>query len=98
MDMRGKSFDFNHVAEFLVDNMDKLDFKPQPNTTAALHYHTGREQGDAEARSAKLLLSKLPGVNLIDIGTDPKFGRHCTPAVIDQMEPGSWEDMSRSFV
>ena len=96
MDMRGKSFDFNHVAEFLVDNMDKLDFKPQPNTTAALHYHTGREQGDAEARSAKLLLSKLPGVNLIDIGTDPKFGRHCTPAVIDQMEPGSWEDMSRT--
>ncbi|GIT44884.1 MAG: hypothetical protein Ct9H300mP11_28200 [Chloroflexota bacterium] len=45
MDMRGKSFDFNHVAEFLVDNFGKLDFKPQPETTVALHYHTGREQG-----------------------------------------------------
>ena len=98
MDMRGKSFDFNHVAEFLVDNLDKLDFKPQPETTVALHYHTGREQGDAEARSAQLLLSKLPGVNLIDIGTDINFGRHCTPATIEKMEPGAWEAMSSSFV
>ena len=98
MDMRGKSFDFNHVAEFLVDNIDKLDFKPQPETTVALHYHTGREQGDAEAESAKLLLSKLPGVNLIDVGTDVRFGRHCTPAVRERMGNDEWESMATGFV
>jgi hypothetical protein len=37
-------------------------------------------------------------VNLIDIGTDIKFGRHCTPATIEKMEPGAWEAMSSSFV
>ena len=98
MDMRGKSFDFNHVAEFLVDNIGKLDFKPQPETTVALHYHTGREQGDAEAKCAKTLLSSLPGVNLIDVGTDVRFGRHCTPAVREKMGPEEWENMATGFV
>ena len=98
MDMREKSFDFNHVAEFLVDNIDKLDFKPQPETTVALHYHTGREPGDAEARSAQTLLSKLPGVTLIDVGSDTRFGRHCTPAVRESMGSDEWEGMSTGFV
>jgi len=98
MDMRGKSFDFNHVSEFLVDNIDKLDFKPQPETTVAMHYHTGREQGDAEAESAKTLLSRLPGVNLIDVGTDVRFGRHCTPAVREKMGSEEWEAMATGFV
>jgi hypothetical protein len=86
------------VAEFLVDNIDKLDFKPQPETTVALHYHTGRAQSDAEARSAQILLSKLPGVTLIDLGTDARFGRHCTPAVRDKMGSDEWEGMATGFV
>ena len=98
MDMREKSFDFNHVAEFLVDNIDKLDFKPQPETTVALHYHAGRDQSDAEARSAQILLSKLPGVTLIDVGSDTRFGRHCTPAVREKMGADEWEGMSTGFV
>ncbi len=102
MDMRGaqkeKSFDFNHVAEFLVDNLDKLDFQPQPETTVALHYHTGRAQGDAEAEAAKILLSKLPGVNVIDVGTDARFGRHCTPAVRERMGADEWETMATGFI
>ncbi|MDA0264151.1 MAG: heterodisulfide reductase-related iron-sulfur binding cluster [Chloroflexi bacterium] len=98
MDMRQKSFDFNHVTQFLVDNLDKLDLKPQPETTVALHYHTGREQSDAEADSAKLLLSKLPGVTVVDVGTDARFGRHCTPAVRDRMGADEWESMATGFV
>ncbi|MCI0847116.1 MAG: (Fe-S)-binding protein [Chloroflexi bacterium] len=98
MGMREKSFDFNHVAEYLVENIDKLDFKPQPETTVALHYHTGRPQSDAEAQSAQLLLSKLPGVTLIDIGTDNRFGRHCTPAVRESVGEDAWEAMATGFV
>ncbi|MCI0830975.1 MAG: (Fe-S)-binding protein, partial [Chloroflexi bacterium] len=91
MGMREKSFDFNHVAEYLVENIDKLDFKPQPETTVALHYHTGRPQSDAEAQSAQFLLSKLPGVTPIDVGTDVRFGRHCTPAVRESVGEDAWE-------
>jgi hypothetical protein len=98
MDMRGKSFDFNHVTQFLVDNLDKLDFQPQPETTVALHYHTGRSQSDAEAQSAITLLSKLLGVTVVDIGTDERFGRHCTPAVREKIGPEAWETMATGFV
>ena len=98
MDMREKSFDFNHVTEFLVANLDKLDLQPQPETTVALHYHTGRPQSDAEAQSAMTLLSKLPGVTVVDIGTDARFGRHCTPAVRERMGTDEWETMTTGFV
>ena len=98
MDMRETSFDFNHVTEFLMANLDKLDFQPQPETTVALHYHTGRPQSDAEAQSALTLLSKLPGVNVIDLGSDARFGRHCTPAVREKMGSDEWEKMATGFV
>ena len=98
MDMREKSFDFNHVTQFLVDNLDKLDFQPQPETTVALHYHTGRPQSDAEAQSALALLSLLPGVTVVDIGTDGRFGRHCTPAVREKIGADEWEAMATGFV
>ena len=97
MDMR-QSFDFNHVTEYLVANLDKLDFQPQPKTTVALHYHTGRPQSDAEAKSALTLLSKLPGVTVVDVGTDARFGRHCTPAVRESMGTDEWEAMATGFV
>ena len=98
MDMREKSFDFNHVTEFLVANLDKLHFQPQPETTVALHYHTGRPQSDAEAQSAITLLSKLPGVTVVDLGTDARFGRHCTPAVRESVGADEWEAMATGFV
>ena len=49
MDMR-EDFAFQHVTEYLVQNLDKLDLRPQPETIVSLHYHTGRPQSDAEAR------------------------------------------------
>ena len=93
MGMR-EDFSFQHVTEFLVQNLDKLEFRPQPETTAALHYHTGRAQSDAEAESALTLLGRLPGVTVRDLGGDPRFGRHCTPAVRQQMGPEAWDAMS----
>ena len=63
MDMH-EDFPFQHVTEYLVQNLDKLDFQPQPETTVSLHYHTGRPQSDAEAQSALKLLGLLPGVTV----------------------------------
>ena len=97
MDMH-EEFSFQHVTEFLVQNLDRLNFQPQPETKISLHYHTGRPQSDAEAQSALTLLSKLPGVSVLDIGSDPRFGRHCTPAVREQVGPEAWEQMATGSV
>ncbi len=92
MQMQDK-FPFQHVTEFLVENLDKLDFQPQPEAKVSLHYHTGRDQSDEEARCAFKLLGSLPGIQPVDLGTDTRLGRHCTAAVREKVGPQEWDDM-----
>ena len=88
-------FPFQHVTEFLVENLDRLDFRPKVSEEVAekvtLHYHTGRPQSDEEARCALKLLSQVPGVDLLDLGTDPQLGRHCTARVQEQVGAQEWD-------
>lgn len=97
MDMRG-SFTFQHVTEFLVEQLDKLELKPQPPTKVALHYHTGGEQTDAETHAAWTLLSALPGIELVDIGTDDKWERRCTPTIQANLGQAGWEALAQESI
>ena len=96
MQMR-ETLSIQHVTEFLLENLDRLEFQYQVKANVALHYHTGRWLSDAEAKSAQELLSRIPGLNLIDIGTDPRFGRHCTEGVQAGMGPQNWDSMASEF-
>jgi len=74
-----------------MQNLDKLDFKPQPEAKVSLHYHTGREQSDIEARSAFQLLSLLPGIEVADLGSDARLSRHCTAAAREKTGAEIWD-------
>ena len=97
MDMK-KDFPFQHVTEFLVENLDKLDLKPQTPKKVALHYHTGVEQTKEEARCAQKLLSALPGISVVDIGADPLLGGRCTPAVWQELGKEKWDGIVENFI
>lgn len=97
MDMR-ESFSFQHVTQFLAERLSQLDLKPQPPQKVALHYHTGGEQTDDEARAAWALLSAVPGIELVDIGTDVKWQRRCTPAVQESLGEDGWEALARESI
>ena len=90
MQMR-ESFSFQHVTQFLVECLDKMDFQPQPPVKLSLHYHTGREQTDEEARCTYQLLSALPGVSLVDLGADPRLGRQCIASDRDKLGAAEWD-------
>ena len=97
MDMK-EEFSFQHATQFLVENLDRLDFTQQVNERVSLHYHTWRPQSDEEARCASKLLGAVPGIDLVDLGTDPDLGRHCTAAVRQQLGPEKWDGViSSSF-
>jgi heterodisulfide reductase subunit D len=96
MDQR-EVLNLEHVTEFLLENLDRLEFKHEVKASVALHYHTGRPQSDIEAQSARRLLSCIPGLNLVDVGTDPRFGRHCTERVRSSMGPENWDNMAAQF-
>ena len=84
-------FSFQHVTQYLLQHLDKLDFQPVESQRISLHYHTGRPQSDAEAESAMDLLSRVPGLDLVDLGTDARFGRHCTGQVREKVGPEVWD-------
>ena len=84
---------FQHVTEFLVENLNRLDFQPQSPARVSLHYHTGRYQSDLEAQSAFTLLENLPGIEPVDLGTDLRLGRHCTAAVREKVGSQEWDAM-----
>ena len=97
MKMR-ESFTFQHVAEFLVEILDKLPFQQPVDAKVSLHYHTGRSQSDEEARCAAKLLSIVPGVDLWDQGADVRLGRSCTEQSRERLGPGEWDGIiSSSF-
>lgn len=88
-----ESFPFQHVTEFLVENLDRLPFQQRVEANVAVHYHTGRPQTDEEARCALELLSNVPGVNLLDQGTDARLGRSCSEQSRNQLGPGEWDEI-----
>ena len=44
-----------------------------------------------EARSALKLLGLLPGVEVADLGSDPRLSRHCTPAAREKLGTEVWD-------
>ena len=97
MDMR-EGFPFQHVTQYLVEQLSKLDLKPQPPQKVALHYHTGGEQTDDETKAAWTLLSALPGIELVDIGTDVRWERRCTPSVKTNLGEEGWETLAKDSI
>ena len=97
MDMKN-TFPFQHVTEFLVENLAKLDLKPQEPKKVALHYHTGVEQTNEEARCAQKLLAALPGISVVDIGADPRLGGRCVPAVRQELGIEKWNGIVEDFI
>ena len=69
MEMR-EDFSFQHVTQFLVENLYKLSFRQQAEQKVALHYHTGRPQSDEEARCADFIQAS-GGTVVAKAQTDP---------------------------
>ncbi len=81
-----------HITEFLAERVDELPLTRQVACRAALHHHsTGRPQTDREAAGAQRLLQAVPGLDLVDIGSDPRLGDACTPAVQQRLGKVEWE-------
>ena len=91
------TLNLEHVTEFLIKHLDRLNFAHEVKAKVALHYHTGRAQSDTEAQAAQRLLSAIPGLELVDLGTDPRFGRHCTERVRAGMGAENWDCMAAKY-
>ena len=69
-----------HVTEFIVDHLDRLQFKNPVERRVVLHAHRGFEQQDKDANFTTAILGAIPGLEVIECTADGDWGRHCSTA------------------
>ncbi len=67
-----------HVTEFMVDNIERLNYKNRVDRRIALHAHRGSEQQDKDSAFTRALLGAIPGLEVIEIAAEGDWGRHCS--------------------
>src|SRR6266508_3332000 len=91
-------FKVSHAAEFLLSKLPEIEFSRTVDATVALHYHNVSPARQSEGRAGQRLLEAVPGLRLVSVEPDPRFGRSCTPAVQQQVGPGVWDEMARDEI
>jgi len=86
-------FPFRHTTEFLVDQLPKLAFSREVPSRVALHSHAHSEPRRREGRAARRLLESVPGLRLVEIEPEARFGRTCTAAVQEQVGRDVWNGL-----
>lgn len=90
-------FRLQHVSEFLAEKRDKLPFSPLPPVKVALHYHSDSPAAERQAAAARALLAAVPGVELLEIGSSPAWGRNCSGNLRERMGRAAWEALITPF-
>jgi Fe-S oxidoreductase len=84
------------VTRFLATQIDRMSFSIEVPLKIALHFHGGFTEQESDGADTKLLLSRIPGLIIIDMPGTEKLGRHCSPAAItgfgEVRYPGAVED------
>jgi Fe-S oxidoreductase len=88
-------FPFRQAAEFLVEQLPRLTFTRQVPARVALHYHTASEPRRREGAAGRRLLEAVPGLTVVPIEPQPRFGRLCTVAVQQEVGPETWDGLVR---
>src|SRR5438309_1888281 len=71
-------FPVRHTTEFLADRLPSMEFTHRVDASVALHYHSQSEPRLREGAAGRRLLEAVPGLRLVDVGSEPRFGRLCT--------------------
>jgi hypothetical protein len=86
-------FPVRHTTEFLADRLPSIQFTQQVDQAVALHYHSQSEPRKREGAACRRLLEAVPGLRLVDVGSEPRFGRLCTVDVQAQLGQPVWDGL-----
>jgi Fe-S oxidoreductase len=90
---RKMPFPTRHAAEFLADKLPELTFTQRVDARVALHYHVQNEARRREGEAGRKLLAAVPGIQLVDVEPEPRFGRLCTVDVQAQLGQEVWNGL-----
>lgn len=75
----GLDFDlpYLHVTEFIVDNLDRLEFSNRVDRRVMFHGHGDNDQAKRDSAFARAILDAIPGLEVIDATGTPDWGHDC---------------------
>src|SRR5207245_10699613 len=82
------------TTEFLADRLPSMGFTHRVDASVALHYHSQSEPRLREGAAGRRLLEAVPGLRLVDVGSEPRFGRLCTVDVQAQLGQQVWDSLT----
>jgi heterodisulfide reductase subunit D len=89
-------FPKRHTAEFLAERLERgeFTFTGRVDATVALHYHRATPPRQREGQAGRRLLEAVPGLEVVEFEPDLRWGRTCTPALLEEMGPEAWRQMA----
>jgi Fe-S oxidoreductase len=88
-------FPRRHAAEFLAAHLPALRPDREVRARVALHHHVQSEARRREGLAGRRLLEAVPGLTFVEIAPTERFGRICTAAVQQAVDPAVWDDLVR---
>ena len=87
-----------HTTEFLLDQLPRVTFTQRVERTVAVHAHTVGEARQREGRACRELLAAVPGVRVVPLEPEPRFGRSCAPAIPLSLGQDVWNALVRDEI
>jgi Fe-S oxidoreductase len=91
-------FPVRHTAEFLADQLPRVRFTQEVPGRVALHGHAHGAAREREAAAGRRLLAAVPGLTVVPLEADPRFGRTCSPAVQQAVGVEAWDAAVREQI
>jgi len=87
-----------HTTEFLLAQLPRVSFTQRVERAVALHAHAVGEARQREAHACRELLAAVPGVRVVPLESEPRFGRSCAPAIPLALGHQIWDALVRDEI
>src|SRR5690349_7918733 len=87
-----------HTTELLRAPVRRLTFATRVDRSVALHAHCVGEARQREASACRALLASVPGIRVVPLESEPRFGRSCAPAIPLALGQDVWDGLVRDEI
>jgi Fe-S oxidoreductase len=87
-----------HTTEFLLAQVPRLSFTGRVDRAVAVHAHVQGEARQREAHACRELLAAVPGVRVVRLESEARFGRSCAPAIPVALGQDVWDGLVRDEI
>jgi Fe-S oxidoreductase len=86
------------VTSFLAEQVDRLALKNPVALKVAIHSHGGTPEEDGDGAAVRMILGRVPGLEIIETPPVTQFLRHCSDANVRKHGKSTYEAALRDWI